>query len=71
MEEARALLSQRRVVLDDVKSITTYAEDMREFLNESELTERRVFMESFVKEIGVVPGGATTPARYQSPWTAP
>ena len=40
-EEARALLSQRRVVLDDVKTITAYAEDMSEFLNESELTERQ------------------------------
>ena len=31
-DEARAMLSQRRVVLDDVKTITAYAEDMSEFL---------------------------------------
>ena len=64
-EEARALLSQRRVVLDDVKTITAYAEDMSEFLNESELTERRAFIESFVKEIVVRPGNAIV--RYSIP----
>ena len=64
-EEARALLSQRRVVLDDVKTITAYAEDMNEFLNESELTERRAFIESFVKEIVVRPGNAVV--RYTIP----
>ena len=40
-EEARAILSQRREVLDDVETITAYAQDMSVFLNESELTERR------------------------------
>ena len=50
-EEARAMLSQRREVLDDVETITAYALDMSMFLNESELTERRAFIESFVKEI--------------------
>ncbi len=64
-EGARALLSQRRVVLDDVKTITAYAEDMSEFLNESELTERRAFIESFVKEIVVRPGNAVV--RYSIP----
>ena len=64
-EEARALLSQRRVVLDDVKTITAYAEDMSEFLNESELTERWAFIESFVKEIVVRPGNAVV--RYSIP----
>ena len=51
--EARAMLSQRREVLDDVETITAYAQDMSMFLNESELTERRAFIESFVKEIVV------------------
>ena len=63
--EARALLSQRRVVLDDVKTITAYAEDMNEFLNESELTERKVFIESFVKEVVMRPGNAVV--RYSIP----
>lgn len=49
---------QRREVLDDVKTITAYAEEMNEFLNENELTGRRAFIESFVKEIVVSPGNA-------------
>ena len=63
--EARAILSQRREVLDDVETITAYAKDMRDFLNESELTERRAFIETFVKEIVVMPGDALM--RYTVP----
>ncbi len=64
-EEARTLLSQRRVVLDDVNTIAAYARDLSKYLNESELTERRAFIESFVKEIVVQPGGAVV--RYTIP----
>ena len=64
-EDARAILSQRRAHLDDVKTISAYAKDMRDFLNESELTERRAFIESFVKEIVVMPGDALL--RYTVP----
>ena len=64
-EEARALLSQRREVLDDVETITAYAQDMSMFLNESELTERRAFIETFVKEIVVMPDNAVV--RYTIP----
>ena len=63
--EARAMLSQRREVLDDVETITAYAQDMSVFLNESELTERRAFIESFIKEIVVQPGNALL--RYTIP----
>ena len=63
--EARAMLSQRREVLDDVETITAYAQDLSVFLNESELTERRAFIESFVKEIVVMPGNAVV--RYSIP----
>ena len=63
--EARSILPQRRQVLDDVKTITTYAQDMSEFLKESELTERRTFIESFVKEIVVMPDNALM--RYTVP----
>ena len=62
---ARAILADRRAVLDDVETITAYAKDMRDFLNESELTERRAFIESFVKEIVVMPGDALM--RYTIP----
>ncbi len=63
--DARAILSQRRASLDDVETITAYAEDMSEFLKESDLTERRAFIETFVKEIVVVPGNALM--RYTIP----
>ena len=63
--EARAILSQRREVLDDVEPIAAYAQEMREFLKESELTGRRAFIESFVKEIVVMPGDALV--RYTIP----
>ena len=59
--EARAALSERREVLDDVETITAYAEEMREFLGTSELTESRAFIHSFVKEIAVAPGADTIP----------
>ncbi len=63
--EARALLSQRREILDDVETITAYALDLSMFLNESELTERRAFIDSFVKEIVVMPDNAVV--RYTIP----
>ena len=63
--DARAILSERRAHLDDVKTISAYAKDMRVFLNESELTERRAFIESFVEEIIVMPGDALM--RYTVP----
>ena len=62
------MLSQRRVVLDDVETITAYCEDLSKYLNESELTERRTFIEFFVKEIMVEPGGALV--RYSIPMPA-
>ena len=65
--DARAILSQRRTVLDDVNTIAAYAQDMSEFLKESELTERRAFIETFVKEIVVTPGSALM--RYTIPMT--
>ena len=63
--DAKAILSQRRAYLDDVSTIAAYARDMKDFLQESELTERRAFIESFVKEIIVIPGDALI--RYTIP----
>ena len=63
--DAKAILSQRRAVLNDVNTIPAYAQDMSEFLKESELTERRAFFETFVKEIVVMPGDALL--RYTIP----
>ena len=64
-DEARAILEQRRTLLDDADTIAASAHDMSEFLKESEMTERRAFIETFVKEIVVMPGKALV--RYTIP----
>ena len=48
-----------------MKTITTYAQGMSEFLRKSELTERRAFIETFVKEIELLPDNAVV--RYTVP----
>ena len=70
-EEARAILSQRRVTLDRVETITAFAKDMSEFLKTSELTESRAFIHSFVKEIEVRPGRATIHYTIPTPEDSP
>ena len=62
---AREILTQRRSVLDDVNTVEAYAKEMRDFLKHSELTERKAFIQSFVKEIVVIPGDALL--RYTVP----
>ena len=46
VEDARAALAERREVLDDVGAITAYAQDMREYLRKSDLTQSRAFIRS-------------------------
>ena len=58
-------LARRRSVLDDVNTIEAYAKEMRDFLKHSDLTERKAFIQSFVKEIVVMPGDALL--RYTVP----
>ena len=48
-----------------MNTIAAYAKNMKDFLRESELTERRAFIQSFIKEIVVVPGDALL--RYTVP----
>ena len=64
-DEARAILAVRMQGLGDEEAIAAYVKEMSDFLMESELTETRAFIRSFVKEIGVVPGKATI--RYTIP----
>ena len=70
-EEARALLSERHAVLDNVDTIAAFAEDMSEFLMTSEITESRAFIKSFVKEIKVKPGKATVYYTIPMPQDSP
>ncbi|MXY46051.1 MAG: hypothetical protein F4Y44_03510 [Chloroflexi bacterium] len=58
-EKARAVLSQRRELLDSTYVIAAFASEMSEFLRTSGLTETKAFVRSFVKEVPVRPGGAT------------
>ena len=48
-----------------MEPIAAYAQEMSDFLKESELTGRRAFIETFVKEIVVMPGDALV--RYTIP----
>ena len=64
-EEARALLSERRAMLDNVDTIAAFAQDMSRFLTESPITESKAFIRSFVKEIAIRPDSATI--RYTIP----
>ena len=63
--EASAILSQRRAVRGNLETIMVRAQDMHEFLKESELSERRAFAETFVKDIVVMPVKAVI--RYKVP----
>ena len=53
--QLRAVLAQSRALLDDANTITAHAQYMSRFLQKSELTERRAFIETFVKEIELLP----------------
>ncbi len=70
-EEARAVLSQRRELLDSADVISAFARDMSEFLKTSELTETKAFVRSFVKEVLVRPGGATIIYTIPTPEDSP
>ena len=62
---ARGILARHRSALGDVGEIAEYAREINDFLDMSELTERRAFIESFVREIVVMPGAALL--RYSMP----
>jgi len=51
--ELEALLSDRKMELADLETVTRYVEDLRDLLNESSLVERKAFIRSFVKEVKV------------------
>ena len=58
-------LARHRSALGDAGEIAEYAIQMDDFLDRSELTERRAFIDSFVREIVVMPGQALL--RYTMP----
>ena len=70
-EEARAVLAQRRELLDSADTIAAFAREMSDFLRTSELTETKAFVRSFVKEVLVRPGGATIVYTVPTPTDSP
>ena len=70
-EDARAVLAERRELLDSADVIAAFAQDMSEFLKTSELTETKAFVRSFVKEVLVRPGGATIIYTIPTPEDSP
>ena len=70
-ETARRTLADRRQLLDSEDMIAAFAEEMREFLLTSELTETRAFLRTFIQRIEVRPGRAvihyTIPLPEDSP----
>ena len=70
-EEARAMLADRRVVLDSADTIAAFAAEMNEFLKTSELTETKAFVGSFVKEVVVKPGKAVIVYAMPTPDDSP
>ena len=65
---AREVLARHRSTLGDAGEIAEYAREMDDFLDRSEQTERRAFIESFVREIVVMPRVALI--RYTLPMPA-
>ena len=47
-------LSDRRVELASPEVVSNYVKDLRRVLEESELTEKRAFIRSFIKKISVI-----------------
>jgi len=48
------MMSQQKLELASPETVRQYVEDLRQFIDSRELTERRSFMKSFVKEIRVI-----------------
>jgi site-specific DNA recombinase len=47
-------MSQQKLELASPETVRQYVEDLRQFIDSRELTERRSFIKSFVKEIRVI-----------------
>jgi site-specific DNA recombinase len=52
--ELEVILSQRKIELASPEVVKRYVDDLRQFIDSSELTKRRAFIKSFMKEIKVM-----------------
>ena len=53
--EARALLVERRTMLESLETVTTYVQEMSDFLQTSDRAASKAFIRSFIKKIVVKP----------------
>lgn len=51
--ELVSLISERRLELADIKTVTAYVADLHNLLSESSLIEKKILLRSFIKEIKV------------------
>jgi len=63
--ELEMVLSQRKIELASPEVVREYVQDLRQFLDSSDLPERRAFIKSFVKEVRVT--GTDGKIRYTFP----
>jgi hypothetical protein len=63
--ELQACLSDRRVELADMPTVTHYVKDLRNMLNCSSITEKKSFIKSFIREVSVM--GNEVTIRYSLP----
>ena len=66
--EIENLLSDRKVELADMETVKSYVEDLRNLLEDSQVTERKSFIKSFVKEVRVT--GTEVLLSYNIPLSA-
>ena len=52
-QELEMLLSDRKVELADMETVTQYVADLRNLLSDSTLADRKSFIKSFVSEVRV------------------
>ena len=57
-DDARVTVTEHRQMLDKLETVTAYVRDMAQFLQESDLTETKAFIRSFVKQAAVSPNRA-------------
>jgi site-specific DNA recombinase len=63
--ELEQKLSDRRVYIADMETVTRYVQDLRDLLDDSPLMERKAFIKSFIKEARVT--GAEVALTYTIP----
>jgi hypothetical protein len=63
--ELEQILSDRKVELADMHTVTHFVEDLRNILNHSSVTEKKSFIKSFIREAEVA--GKEVTIRYSLP----